>query len=40
MNDDYFKTQIITYMGNKRKFVTIIGDIVDNIQKELKKIWF
>ena len=37
MNDDYLKKQIITYMGNKRKFVTIIGDIVDNIQKELNK---
>lgn len=37
MVDDYLKKQIITYMGNKRKFVTMIGDIVDNIQKELNK---
>jgi len=37
MNDDYLKKQIITYMGNKRKFVTMIGEIVDNVKKELNK---
>ena len=35
--DDYLKKQIITYMGNKRKFVPIIGNIIDAIEKDLKK---
>jgi adenine-specific DNA-methyltransferase len=35
MNDEYLKSQIITYMGNKRKFVTIISKIVDDIKHEL-----
>jgi len=37
MNEHFLKKQIITYMGNKRKFVTMIGEIVDNIQQELNK---
>ena len=35
MNDDFLKKQIITYMGNKRKFIKIIGEIVDNVKQEL-----
>ena len=35
MNDEYLRKQIITYMGNKRKFVSIIGKIVDDIKTEL-----
>ena len=35
MNDKFLKKQIITYMGNKRKFISIIGDIVDNVKSEL-----
>ncbi len=35
MNDDFLKRQIITYMGNKRKFISIIGNIIDNIKVEL-----
>ena len=37
MNNDFLKKQIITYMGNKRKFVTMIGNIVDNIKRELNE---
>lgn len=29
MNKDYFKKQIITYMGNKRKVISDIQDIID-----------
>jgi len=35
MNDEFLKKQIITYMGNKRKFINIIGDIVDSVKSEL-----
>jgi adenine-specific DNA-methyltransferase len=35
MNEKFLRKQIITYMGNKRKFVTIIGKIVDNVKEEL-----
>ena len=35
MNKKFLSKQIITYMGNKRKFVTIIGKIVDNVKEEL-----
>ena len=35
MDDKFLKKQIITYMGNKRKFVSIIGKILDNIKHEL-----
>ena len=37
MNDGFLKKQIITYMGNKRKFMDILSDIVDNISNELDK---
>lgn len=37
MNDDYLRKQILTYMGNKRKFVPIIGNVIDTIEKELGK---
>ena len=36
-NDDYYKKQIITYLGNKRKFVNIIEDIIKKIQDKHKK---
>ena len=35
MNDNFLKRQIITYMGNKRKFISVIGNIVDNVKMEL-----
>jgi adenine-specific DNA-methyltransferase len=35
--DDYFKKQIITYMGNKRKFIPILSNIIDSIKLELNK---
>ena len=35
MNEKFLKKQIITYMGNKRKFVTIISKIVDDVKQEL-----
>lgn len=37
MNNEYFTTQIITYMGNKRKLLTQIEKEVDRIQVELGK---
>ena len=37
MNDKFLTKQIITYMGNKRKFVTIISKILDNVKQELNK---
>ena len=33
--EKYLKSQIITYMGNKRKLLTQIGDIVDLVKYEL-----
>ena len=35
MNEKFLRKQIITYMGNKRKFVTIISKIIDNVKQEL-----
>tara|TARA_B100000795_G_C22801403_1_gene442132 strand:- start:220 stop:1338 length:1119 start_codon:yes stop_codon:yes gene_type:complete len=35
MNEGYLKKQIMTYMGNKRKFLPIIGQIVDDLEIEL-----
>ena len=37
MNKDYFKKQIITYMGNKRKVLQDIQDIIDiiNLDKSI-----
>ena len=32
---DYFRNQIITYMGNKRKFVPIMSDIINDITESL-----
>ena len=37
MDDEFLKKQIITYMGNKRKFMKILSDIVDDVEKELNK---
>ena len=33
----YFNSQIITYMGNKRKLLKQIEEVVDKIQSELGK---
>ena len=35
MNENFLRKQILTYMGNKRKFVTIISKIVDDVKHEL-----
>ena len=35
MNGDYLKKQIITYMGNKRKLLGQINDIIDMVENEL-----
>jgi len=35
MTDKFLTKQIITYMGNKRKFVKIISKIVDQVKEEL-----
>ena len=35
MNGDYLKKQIITYMGNKRKLLGQINDIIDIVENEL-----
>lgn len=37
MDEEFLKKQIITYMGNKRKFMKILSDIVDDVEKELDK---
>ena len=37
MNQDYLTSQIMTYMGNKRKFLPIISQIVSNLEDELGK---
>ena len=34
--EDYLKSQIITYMGNKRKLLPYIEEIVLDLEKELK----
>ena len=36
-NNEYLSTQIITYMGNKRKLLTQIENVIDKIQGELGK---
>ena len=36
-NDEFYKKQIITYLGNKRKFVDMIEDIVKKLEKKHKK---
>lgn len=35
--DNYLTTQIITYMGNKRKLLSHIGNVIDIIKKELNQ---
>ena len=37
MNNDYLTSQILTYMGNKRKFLPIIGQIINSVEEELGK---
>ncbi|RZD39444.1 MAG: hypothetical protein CXT73_07670, partial [Methanobacteriota archaeon] len=34
MNKDYLEKQIITYMGNKRKIISHISDIVDELEQK------
>ena len=34
-DEPYLKTQIITYMGNKRKIIHCINDVINEIKKEL-----
>ena len=36
MNEEYLKTQIITYMGNKRKLLPIIEENIEKIKNENK----
>lgn len=40
MQSKYLKSQIITYMGNKRKLLTQIDDIIDMVKKELDQSTF
>ena len=35
--DEFYTKQILTYMGNKRKFITIIQSIINDIKKDLGK---
>ena len=35
--DEFLKSQIITYMGNKRKLLSIIGDAVDEVKEDESK---
>jgi len=35
--DEFLKSQIITYMGNKRKLLDTIGDSIDEVKNEMKK---
>ena len=37
MDNPFFKKQIITYMGNKRKLLPQINDILDMVKDDLKK---
>ena len=37
MSEDYLKSQIMTYMGNKRKFLPKISEILNSIKMELGK---
>jgi len=36
-NDEFYKKQIITYLGNKRKFVGIIEEIIKTLENKTKK---
>ena len=33
--EEYYTTQIITYLGNKRKFIGKIDDIINRIKQDL-----
>ena len=35
MEQEYFTTQILTYMGNKRKFLNKIDEIISLVKTEL-----
>lgn len=35
--EDYFKKQILTYMGNKRKYLTKIDEIILLVKTELNE---
>ena len=37
MTDAFFNNQILTYMGNKRKFISSITRIIEQIKKKCKK---
>ena len=37
MTDAYLHSQIMTYMGNKRKFLPVIGEIISSIELELQR---
>jgi adenine-specific DNA-methyltransferase len=37
MNEEYLKTQIITYMGNKRKLLPIIEENIEKIKMKINK---
>ena len=32
---DYYSKQIITYLGNKRKFISKIDDVISKVKQEL-----
>lgn len=34
MNNDYFSKQILTYMGNKRKLISKISQVIDLVEKQ------
>ena len=36
-NDEFYKKQIITYLGNKRKFVGIIEEIIKTLENKTKQ---
>ena len=35
--EDFFTKQILTYMGNKRKFLNKIDEIITHVREELGK---
>ena len=37
IKNDYFTKQVITYMGNKRKFIYIINELITEIEDKLRK---
>ena len=40
MQSPYLKSQIITYMGNKRKLLPQINDIIDMVKQDLNSVTF